>query len=103
MDDILHNIIEMDKQAQRKVEELEQYCLDAISSLNEKKNTIISEEKEKALSSAQSKSQKNKVLNEKYLKQMQQRNVTIMKNMDDLFEKNKDSWAERIFSETVGE
>jgi len=26
-----------------------------------------------------------------------------MKNMDDLFEKNKDSWAERIFSETVGE
>lgn len=103
MDDMLKEILEMDKKAQEKVKEAEQYRLDTISSLNEKKKQIIKEENERALESARSNSEKDKNLNEDYLKQIKIKNEKIIKNMDELFEENKTAWAERIFNETVGE
>ena len=103
MDGMLKSIIEMDKQAQEKLKNAEKYRLDAISSLNEKKEAIIREENARAIESAQSKSKINSAHNEKVLADIKKRNEVIVKNMDELFEKNFENWVERIFNETVGE
>lgn len=103
MDDMLKNIIEIDKQARKKVEELEQYRLDAFASLNEQKEIIAEEENTKALESAKRKSDRRKAEGEKYLKAVQLKNKKILENMEALYKENGEKWADDIFKQVISD
>lgn len=103
MDDMLKNIIEMDKKAREKVKELEQYRLDAFASLSEQKEIIAEEENAKALESAKRKSDRRKAEGEKYLQAVQIKNKRILENMEALYKENGEKWSEDIFKQVISD
>lgn len=103
MENMLKEILNMDKQAREKVKELEQYRLDAITSLNDKKEKIVEEENQKALNYAKNQSDKSKKTGEKYLAQVRERNKKLIHSMNELYNNNSDKWAEDIFNEVISD
>ncbi|MBP9988751.1 MAG: hypothetical protein KBT46_04555, partial [Ruminococcus sp.] len=83
------------------VKELEQYRLDAIASLSEKKDKIIEEENQKALESARKSSDSYKNESEKYLKTVQKRNHKVLDAMETLYKKNSEKWAKELFENAI--
>ena len=96
MNDMLKDILEMDKRAQKQTEELEEYRRNAVAGLAEKKAAIIEEEKAKARESALRHSNHRKIEGEKELEGLKTADAKILERMNTLYESNKDKWVDEM-------
>lgn len=96
MNDMLKDILEMDKKAREQTEELEEYRRKAIADLSEKKAKIIEEETAKALESAIRHSNKRKIAGDKDLEAVKERDGKILDKMNTLYALNSDKWVDEI-------
>lgn len=96
MNDMLKDILEMDKKAQAQTAELEEYRRNAIAGLAAKKAAIIEEETAKARESALRHSNKRKAEGEKELEHLKAHDVRVLEKMNTLYAANKDKWINEI-------
>lgn len=96
MKEMLRVILDMDKQASRRVKEAEAYRDKEIAELSEKKNRITEEENRLAIDSAQKKSQRQRTEGDAYLRKIEERNRHILDGMDALYGKNAENWVNTI-------
>lgn len=96
MNSMLKTILDIDRQAQQKVAEAEEYRNNAIAELNNKKNGIIEKEMKKAKDSAQRRSQRMKAGNEKNLSEIREHNAAVLENLEALYSQNADKWVDEI-------
>ena len=98
MDDIIQKLIEFDRQCVEKVELAKKNKAEAQSSMMSQKSTIYSE----YIDSQQDQVEKHKqdLLNKNKEEAQLQENEfhKSMKNMEDLFTRNKDKWVDEIFT-----
>ena len=96
MNEMLKTILDMDKAAQKKVEEAEEYRRNAISNLSARKTAIVEDETNKAKESAVRRSDRRKAEGENYLKSVRAHNAEVLRNIERLYEKNADKWVDEI-------
>ena len=96
MNEMLRTILDMDKAAQQKVEEAEEYRRSAVAGLGAKKNAIVEDETKKARESAVKRSEQRKSEGKNHLTDIGQKNEKILKKMNTLYEKNSDRWVNEI-------
>ena len=96
MNEMLKTILDMDKQAQKKLEEAEAYRRDTIAGLGARKAAIVEDETRRARESAARRSDKRKAQGQKNLDEIKERNRKVLDNMEKLYEKNADAWVESI-------
>lgn len=98
---MLKTILEMDKQAQKKLEEAEAYRRDTIAGLVSKKAEVVNDETQKARESAQRRSDRRKTEGEKSLADVKARNKKVLENMNRLYESNADKWVDEIVNNVI--
>ena len=96
MNEMLRTILDMDKAAQLKVEEAEEYRRKAIADIGAKKAAIVEDETKKAKESAAKRSEKRKTEGKALLTEIQNNNEKILNKMNSLYEKNADKWVNDI-------
>lgn len=96
MKEMLKSIIDMDKEARKKVRAAEAYRDSEIAELSTKKNRITEEENQKALDSALKKSQKQRVESDAYIEKISERNKRITEEMDTAYREHSDEWVDTI-------
>lgn len=96
MNEMLRTILDMDKEARKKLEEAENYRREAVAGLSAKKAAVVEDETRKAKESAQRRSATRKSEGEKNLAEIKERNRKITDNLNSLYEKNADRWVEEI-------
>lgn len=101
MNEMLRTILDMDKNAQAKVEEAESYRRDAVAGLSSRKTAIVEDETKKVRESALKRSAQRKTEGKNRLSAIQQKNEKILKNMNSLYEKNADKWADEIVDNVI--
>lgn len=95
---MLKTILDMDKKAQLKVEEAEEYRRETIAGLGARKTAIIEDETRKAKESAVRRSDRRKAEGEKLVSDIKERNRKVLDRMNALYEKNADKWVDNIVS-----
>lgn len=101
MNEMLKTILEMDKNAQNRVKEAEEYRRSTIASLSERKASIIEDETKKAIEAAARQVTRRKNEGEKNLTVIKEQNAKILTNMNRLYEKNADSWVDLIVRNAI--
>jgi len=101
MNEMLRTILDMDKNAQTKVEEAENYRREAVAGLSARKSSIVEDETKKVRESALKRSEQRKNEGRNRLSAIQLKNEKIMKNMNSLYEKNVDKWADEIVDNVI--
>lgn len=96
MNEMLKTILDMDKQAQQKVAEAEEYRNSVISGLSSKKNAVMEDETRKAKESALRRSERRKTQSEKYLSDIKERNGKVLEKMEKLYSENAEKWVSEI-------
>lgn len=96
MNEMLKTILDIDKEARKKLEEAENYRREAVAGLSAKKAAVVEDETRKAKESAQRRSDTRKSENEKNLTEIKEKNKKITDNLNALYEKNADKWVEEI-------
>ncbi|HAX83045.1 MAG TPA: hypothetical protein DCY15_00640 [Ruminococcaceae bacterium] len=96
MKEMLRVILDMDKQACKRVKQAEAYRGKEIAELGEKKNRITEEENKKALDFALKKSQKQRTEGDAYLEKVNERNRKILDGMELKYKENADKWVNEI-------
>ncbi len=96
MKEMLRVILDMDKQACKRVKQAEAYRDKEIAELGEKKNRITEEENKKALDFALKKSQKQRTEGDAYLEKVNERNRKILDGMELKYKENADKWVNEI-------
>lgn len=96
MNEMLKTILNIDKEARKKLEEAEAYRRDTLAGLSSKKAVVVAEETRKVKEAAQKRNAKSKSVGEKNLSAIKEKNKKILKNMNSLYEKNADRWVEEI-------
>lgn len=98
MNETLKTILDMDKKAQQKVAEAEEYRKNAVAGLSAKKASVIEDETRKARESAVRRSERRKAQSQKNLTEIKQRNEKILENMEKLYSENAEKWVSEIVS-----
>lgn len=98
MDNILKEILEMDKKAQLRMQEAEDYRKKAMSELEARKESIIAEETDRARKRIADSNEKKKRSGEAYLDDIKERNEKILNKMNKTCEENFEKWVDDIVS-----
>ena len=96
MNETLKTILDMDKKAQQKVAEAEEYRKNAVASLSAKKNAVIEDETRMAKESALRRSERRRAVEGKNLSAVKEKNVKILEKLEKLYTENADSWVDEI-------
>lgn len=96
MADLLNEIIEVDKAARKRLENAQNERAVALASIASQRDALIDSEKQKAKKKAEAISQKGKSEGEKQLEKIKERNIEIIRNMDNLYQNKKDEWIDTI-------
>ena len=96
MNETLKTILDMDKKAQQKVAEAEEYRKDAVASLSAKKDAVIEDETQKARESAVRRSERLRAQGGKNLSAVKEKNEKILEKLEKLYAENADSWVDEI-------
>lgn len=103
MDNLLNEILKADEQAKKKLDEAQQYRLEQLAMLPQKKAEIEKQAKEKAVGEALERGNGYKNDGEKQLQKLKNRNKAAAQAMDELFKNNASKWVDRIVNDVIGE
>ena len=98
MDDIIQKLVEFDRQCVEKVEIAKQKKEDAQSHMTEKKAAIYNEYIKNQQSQIEKHKQELLNKNNEEARLQNEEYLASMKNMEDLYNQNKDRWVQEIVS-----
>lgn len=96
MDDSLKRILEVNRTADQKVKEAEEYRKVQISSLSAKKEEIIEKETQRARDSAAKRSKKAEAECRERLETVKKNNAMIKDRLQSEFQNNRSRWIDEI-------
>lgn len=96
MNEMLKTILDIDKEARKKLEDAEAYRRDTLAGLSSKKAEVVAEETRKVKEAAQKRSARSKSVGERNLSAVKEKNKKVLENMNSLYRKNADRWVDEI-------
>ncbi len=102
MENLLNRVIKSDALAREKLKEAEAYRKEQMASLPEKKEEIVSQEKQKAITVALRRNHSSLTAKTKQLDMVRERNKIAEEQMEKLYAEKCDQWVDTMFNNIIG-